>query len=371
MNTPLEKEQVSETPENPRDTDTESLLSAEFDRMASEEETGETEVTEETSTEEVAEVVAESEETETVVVEEEQEQQQEEQQSAEESGYSEPPPERWPEKMREYYNQLEPEGRKMMMEDVYKPMQRSYTESTQELAGMRKAVEPMLASLNQYKNDFERMGVNPEEAFRTQMAWAAHFARVGPEKGLSDMRDAYGLNSNAPGEQTAEQYLTPTERMMRTEIDGLKKQVAETSGKQNSWQEQQTQNAQDAHIEGVRNDLQSFINEQKDGKPAHPHVEKVAPAIAGIIRGGLIKNTDSYGKPVPIRDQMAQAYDMACRLDPGIRTATTTTRQVETVKNAQAADVVANNPAGQANVPNLSMSEQLEENYDALDRRVG
>jgi hypothetical protein len=153
---------------------------------------------------------------------------------------------------------------------------------------------------------------------------------------------------------------------MKTQIDGLQQQVDKTSQSSNDFQEQQRQTAQSNHINGIRNDLTSFINEQKDGKPAHPHVEKVAPAIAGIIRGGLIKNTDEYGQHVPIRTQMAQAYTMACRLDPSIRTAATNTRQVNLASNAQKADVVAKTPGGQTDVPKLSMQEQLEETYDNL-----
>ena len=53
-----------------------------------------------------------------------------------------------------------------MLDGIYKPMQRQYGQTTQELAEMRKGLEPMLESMNQYRGDFERMGVNPAEAFR-------------------------------------------------------------------------------------------------------------------------------------------------------------------------------------------------------------
>jgi hypothetical protein len=367
MDAPQEIEQVADA-----SASTEKLLAAEFDRLESEDtdngeiqaEEGEaqTETVEavqpETEVEEQAEEVTAAEVAEDVV-------------SAEESGYKEPPPERWPDSLKDHYNQLDPAAKKLIMDEVYKPMQRKYTQSTQELAEMRKTVEPMLKSMNQYQNQFERMGVNPQEAFTTQMAWAAHFADVGPEQGVSDMRDAYGLNKGDAGEQTAEQYLTPTERRMQGEIEGLKKQVSETSDQTNNWQEQQRTEQQQAQYKGVQTELTSFINEQKDGKPLHPHVEKVAPAIAGIIRGGLISTTDEYGQPVPIKAQMAQAYDMACRLDPSISTATSSVRQVNSAKNALNADVVANTPAGQVEVPKLTVMEELEANYDKLAGRVG
>jgi hypothetical protein len=376
MDTPQVIEQVTDASENPRDTDTESLLAQEFDRMDSEE-TGEINEQEgsaesEIRSEQNAEEATETGEADQIQNEEVQTvQADEEQQSAEQSGYTEPAPERWPDELRNAYESLAPEQRKLLMDGVYKPMQRQYTKSTQELADMRKSVDPYVKSLDHYRNDFERMGVNPEQAFQTQIAWAAHFARVGPEQGLNDMRDAYGLNKNDAQGKTTEEYLTPTERQMRTEIDGLRKQVAQTSDQTNNWQEQQRLNAANDHQNGVRGELESFISEQKDGKPLHPHVERVAPAIAGIIRGGLIKNVDDYGQPVPIKIQMAQAYSMAVKLDPSISNATPNPRQVTVVKNALAADVVANNPGGQGDVPKLSIADQLEENYDKLSSRVG
>ena len=289
--------------------------------------------------------------------------------AAEESDYNEPAPERWPEEYRDYYNQLDPKGKEIFLSKMYKPMQGQYTKATQELAGMRKTVEPMLETLNKHKNTLERMGVNPQEAFNTQMAWIAHIAENGPAKGLADMQRAYGLNSGDSQGQTVEEYLTPMERQLRSENHALKGKVDETSDRLDSWQEQQNRNAQNQHINGVKNDLTSFINEQKNGKPAHPHIEKVAPAIAGIIKGGLIKNTDQYGQAVPIRTQMSQAYEMACRLDPSISTANSSVRQVTSPKNATAADVVANNPSGQANVPKLTMEQEIDSQYDKLRTR--
>jgi hypothetical protein len=366
MDTPQAIEQVTDA-----SATTESLLAAEFDRLESED-TDNGEITNEEGEAQTETLETVQPETETGEAEEEVSAAEvvEEVKSAEESGFTEPAPERWPDDLKEHYNSLAPEGRELLLEKVYKPMQRHYTKSTQELAGMRKSIEPMLKSMNQYQNDFERMGVNPQEAFTTQMAWAAHFARVGPEQGVRDMSDAYGVNSGT-GDKTVEQYLTPTERKMQTEIEGLKKQVNLTSDQTENWQKQQTDEAQKAQYDEVRNGLTSFINEQKDGKPAHPHIEKVAPAVAGIIRGGLIKNVDDYGQPVSIQAQMAQAYDMACRLDPSISTATNNVRQVNSAKNALNADVVTNIPAGEEDKPKLTVMEELELNWDKMSGRVG
>lgn len=282
--------------------------------------------------------------------------------------YNEPPPERWPDEMREVYNNLPPEARQQMMDGIYKPMQRQYGQTTQELAEMRKGLEPMLESMNQYRGDFERMGVNPAEAFRRQMAWASHLSRVGPEQGMKDMAASYGLNQGDSG-QAEEQYLTPVERAMQTKIDTLSEQI---QGQQNFQQEQsqsQIQASQKALESQVQTGLQQFTNEQRDGKPAHPHIDKVAPAIAGLIRGGLVTQADEYGQAVPIRDQFAQAYKMACDLDPSIRSATPgNARQVALATAAQNVGVVTNTPVTAESGEVHSLSEGLESLYDKLDR---
>jgi hypothetical protein len=333
------------------------------DEVENDEEVGEAEAEAEVE-EEAVETDGEPEETETVAEEEEVVED-----PIEETIYDEAAPERWPEEMKEVYAKLPPEARKAMLEQVYKPMQRQYTQTTQELAQMRKAVEPMLEAMNHYRNDFERMGVNPAEVFRTQMAWAAHFARVGPQQGISDMSAAYGQQPTEQG-QEAEEYLTPIERSLRTEIDGLKQAMQQTSVSQQQFTQQQQQQSQQVQYNRVQQGLQSFIGEQVDGKPAHPHVERVAPAIAGLIRGGLIRHTDEYGQAVPIQTQMTQAYKMACDLDPSIRSATgTNVRQVARVKAARDVGVVANNPAGQVDVQDGPIVDDIDSLYDKLNRR--
>ena len=371
MDAPQKLEQAPESPQGLGDADVsaEDVLSAEFDRMEAAEESGETDESIEAEAEaEVETEVTEGEEPEVEAVEAAAEDVAE----AEESGYNDPAPERWPEEMRNHYDKLPPEARKMMMEQVYKPMQATYTKTTQELAQMRKSVEPLLQSLNQHRNDFERMGVSPEEAFRTQMAWAAHFAKVGPKQGVADMAAAYGEGAPAGAAGQEEEYLTPVERQMKAQIEELKSTVAGAGQQvQQTLSEAQKQHHFQTQYGEVQKSLQSFISEQKDGKPAHPHIEKVAPAIVGLLKGGLIPRVDDFGTPIPYRDQMAKAYQMACNLNPSIRTAASGKKQVGLAKAAQDVSVIANTPGGQADVPELTVEEQLDREYDKLANRVG
>ena len=323
----------------------------------------------EETTEEVSEDADEESDEQDEGSEEVSEELKEEIQDAADSDYNEPAPERWPADMKEVYNSLPPPARKAMLEGIYKPMQASYTRSTQELAEMRKTLNPMLETVNQYRNEFQRMGVNPQEAFQRQIAWAAHFAKVGPEQGIKDMQAAYGLGQQAQGQQE-EEYLTPVERAMKAKLDALEQQVQQGGQylqKQQAEQQQQLQQRRYAEVQGG---LQDFINEQKDGKPAHPHIEKVAPAIAGLIRGGLVSQTNEYGQPIPVRDQLSRAYKLACDMDPSIRQATTADRsgQVRKAKAAGSVGVVAKSRSEPSDVSGRSLAEELEEAYDKMAR---
>ena len=56
--------------------------------------------------------------------------------------------------------------------------------------------------------------------------------------------------------------------------------------------QQQQQQALQARAQSIRNELQTFAGEMENGKPAHPYVEKVGHAMAGLIRGGLVEKFD-------------------------------------------------------------------------------
>jgi len=346
------------------------MISDTFDEMESEVETEEeVELSSETETETEVEEVEEETEVEEVEAgsEEVHEDLKEDIQDASESDYNEPAPERWAQEIQDVYNGLPPQARKAMLEDIYKPMQRTYTQATQELSEMRKSIKPVMDTMDQYRADFERMGVDPVEGFRTQMAWVNYIQTVGAEKGLAEMAKAYGVVGGAV-KAGQEKYLTPTERAQEARLDSLQNTV---DGMQNT-QKQTTARSEQDQVEKNQNEIQAnlntFINEKTDdGKLAHPHVDKVASNIAGIIRGGMIAKTDSYGQPVPIRDQLAQAYTMACDLDPSIRTPAVDKRQAGRVKAAQKVGVVTKNPAGHVSVSDdLPIGKFIEQTYDKM-----
>ncbi len=374
MDSPEKQETVSER----ADVSTEDLIAETFDKLDEDGsgtmETTNEEIGGEDNLEAAEETTAETEsetgvdETETTEAEADAELK-EEIQDASDSDYNEPAPERWKPEIQAVYNSLPPEARKAMLEGIYKPMQRAYTESTQELKQQRESIMPVLESINQYRQQFESQGVNPVEAFQTQMAWASHLNRVGAEQGLRDMAEAYGVGKKPQTGQ--EEYLTPAERGFKEQINALTTKVGEfeRNTKERHQSREQAQIA--AQQNEVRTHLNTFINEKTDdGKLAHPHVEKVASNIAGILRGGLIPKSDEYGNAVPIRDQLKKAYTMACNLDPALRTPAPNPRQATLVDNASKAQVVTRIPAGQVDATSdIPMDKFIEKEWERLNAK--
>jgi hypothetical protein len=288
--------------------------------------------------------------------------------------WDEPAPERWPAEMKEAYQQLPADARRLMLDNVFKPMQRQYTQTTQELSQMRATLDPMLQTMQQHGSVLQQNGLDAPEAFRRQMAWASHFATVGPEQGVRDMANAYGVNQGEQqGQGPDETYMTPVERALQTKVDRMEQHLGQQTQSQQQWQNEQAQQVTQARAQSIKTELQTFVAEVKDGKPAHPHVDKVGHAMAGLIRGGLVEKFDEYGSQIPLRQQITQAYSLACQMDPSIRTigpGKSNKGQVELAGRANSA-VVSKAPGGASNLPDKPLSEDISDLWDKMDRKVG
>lgn len=355
---------------------TEDILSEVFDQMAAEPDPVEEAPVELAATEEIedgteVEVSAEAGEkdTEQNDTEEVKAEATEEVTAEDEPDYDEPAPERWSAEMKETYAELPPKAKKMMVENVFKPMQRQYTETTTALSQANEKVKPLLEIMEQYGSDFEQAGANPVDAIKRQAAWANHFLKVGVEQGVLDMQQSFGIEPNQSG-QAQETYLTPAERQIKAEVAGLKQtiQAQQSDAEKRKWDQ-----AQQARYQAIHGELAEFINEQKDGKPAHPYVEKVAPQIAELMKSNLVIRTDEYGQPIPLKAQFAQAYTMACNMNPSIRSASVNSikqRQVEKAKAAQDVSVVTTMPSGNpSRVSQVTISDAVENAYAQLSGR--
>ena len=292
--------------------------------------------------------------------------------AAEITDFNEAAPERWPDEYKDYYNKLDAQGKEIFLDKMFKPMQRKFTDATQDLAAQRKALDPMMQTLQQHSQTFQQAGINPVEAFNRQMAWASHFAEVGPVKGAQDLAKAYGQAAGQHEEQgSAEQaYMTPVEKAQQARLDKLEANQQSLVQQDQQRQQRQQQSIQQQRQQTVMQSIDAFANEARDGQPVHPHMERVRGQMAGLIRGGLVERVDEYGQPVPFNQQLGQAYQLACEMDPSIRQARDTRTRKQQVAKVSAAnrEVVSKTSGNDTVVDERPLSDSLNDLYDRLDR---
>ena len=341
---PVEEQQAAPVAEVDDDMSLEDSLSAEFDRQDNDDDPVEIEATDDHH--------EEPQEEQEPIVEEPVE-------------YNEAAPERWPDELKTAYAELPASGKKAMLEGVYKPMQRSFTQKTQEMAATRKQLDPLLSIVNKHADSFQRAGIDPAAALERQMEWSAHFAKVGNDQGAKDLAAAYA----GTGGQQDEAYLTPIERKQQAELNDVKAQLQNVQNidQQRTQQAQRNQhNQQQAQVQGS---IQAFATEMRDGNLAHPHMSQVSTDMAKLINGGVVNSANEYGQPLSYSDRLESAYTMACRLHPSIP-AVGNPSNAEQVRRVAAAsrEVVSKSPGGRPDVEPGKLSDDLSDLYDRLNR---
>jgi hypothetical protein len=165
--------------------------------------------------------------------------------------------------------------------------------------------------------------------------------------------------------------MTPVERSLKEQVNRMEQHLGQTQQQWQDAQQQQVQQASYAKAQSIKDELQSFVTESKDGKPAHPHVDKVGHAMAGLIRGGLVEKFDEYGSPLPLRSQIQQAYALACNMDASIRSVApgrkSNAEQVERARRAN--QTVTSKSSGNADVPDRPLADDISDLWDKMDRR--
>jgi len=291
--------------------------------------------------------------------------------SEEEVDYNEPAPERWPSEMKEDYNNLPPAGKKLMMK-VYKPMQASYTKSTQQLAEQRKQVEALDSIRQEMSDDFVRLGIDPIEAIRQQAAWARHLQKVGPEQWASDIVEAYGAKPTAQtGQQDSSEYLTPEERRLQGEVSEIRETLSSLQQQQQQAAEQSSQAKLEEQVIAARRSLAEFISAEVDGKPVNPQAQELLPQMAQFLDSNMVRKVDEYGQQVPFADQIKQAYEMAGAISGKRPMATPPANgKVSQAKAANQIAVATEPSSSKAPVRPLNREDRIAADYDRLQRQM-
>lgn len=281
--------------------------------------------------------------------------------------YDAAPPERWPAELKEAYNGMAPEHREIFMERLYKPMQRSHTEATQHLAEQRKKLDPVMQAYEENKSAFDRIGVtDPGAMIRQQVAWAAHFARVGPEKGLADMQQALGVGQGQSNGQAQDEYLTPVERQLKERLETLEQTTAQVNSSQQQREQQMAEAQRQERVGGAFNALKTFAEAKTpDGQPMHPQIETVAPQMSRLIQSGMVNRTDEFGQAIPYDQQLGHAYEMACRMN-NLAPAPATTSPEQVAKVAAASRNVTSKNAASAVPVDRPIGDDISDLYDRM-----
>lgn len=285
--------------------------------------------------------------------------------------FNDPAPERWPAELKEAYSELNPTAKEVFLNKLYKPMQRSHTEATQQLAQTRKQLEPIMQAYEQHKTAFDQVGVtDPASMIQQQIAWASHFARVGPERGLQDMHEAMGIQNGSQGGQDQDEYLTPTERRLQERLNDLEQQTSAQAASQHQREQQAAEIHRHAKLRNAMGALRGFAEAQTpDGQPMHPHVEAVAPTMSRLLESGMVPRVDELGASVPFEQQLGKAYEMACNLDSSVLAATpATTNSEQAAKVAAASRNVTPKAPSQAVPVDRPLTDDISDLYDSMTR---
>lgn len=230
----------------------------------------ESEVEEETEEEVVAPEEASDEEAETEEVEETDESEEEE---SEEDHLE--PPKHWSDEDKKVFSELDDKGKEFLLRR-HKDMEADYTRKTQDIAPVRKALEPL-------KDEFQAAGLSESQGIK---ALADFYSQTAPlYKTYAPIIQQFEADPVATIKQLAVQhkvaldsvaesdYSDPDIKALKEEIGGLKSELA------NYKQSGETQKLSEANRQ-----IAAFKSETDDeGNPAHPHFEELEGRIVSLL----------------------------------------------------------------------------------------
>lgn len=230
-------------------------------------------------------------------------------------------PQHWAAQDKELFGKLPPEGQKFLL-DRHRAMEGDYTRRMQEIAPLRKAVEPWSQYLTQIR-------ATPEQAFDALIGME-HTLRTGsPEQkqqALQQLAADYEITLGQAAQPAADEYVDP-------QVMALNQKLAQLEAWKNSREQReeqyQRQQQQQEHSKLVST-LDAFVAEKTEaGAPAHPHYEAVRATMGALMSGGQA-------------DDLKTAYDMAVWARPDLRQQLVAAQQEAAVrKSAEDAKVKA------------------------------
>lgn len=198
------------------------------------------------------------------------------------------PPQHWAEEHKDTFRNLPPSAQEFVLQR-HRQMEADYTRKSQEVAEVRKALEPAKAHISQ-------MGVSEGEYVR-RLAAADQYLTQNPKQGVEWLAKQYGVKLDT-GEQGTEEdeFKDPYVQQLEEKVNALESQFQS--------RQQQEQHASEQQIQ---QQIEQFASEKDEkGDYKRPHFEQVKTHMGALMNSGAAESLE-------------EAYDQAVWARPDLR----------------------------------------------------
>lgn len=198
------------------------------------------------------------------------------------------PPQHWAEEHKDTFRNLPPSAQDFVLQR-HRQMEADYTRKSQEVAEVRKALEPAKAHISQ-------MGVSEGEYVRRLTA-ADQYLTQNPKQGVEWLAKQYGVKLDT-GERGSEE-----DEFKDPYVQQLEEKVNDLESRFQSRQQQEQQASQ----QQIQQQIEQFASEKDDkGDYTHPHFEQVKTHMGALMNSGAAESLE-------------EAYDQAVWARPDLR----------------------------------------------------
>lgn len=200
------------------------------------------------------------------------------------------PPQQWAEEDKEVFRNLPKEGQDFLLRR-HRDMEADYTRKTQEVADVRKALEPIQQSL-------ELNGISQGD-YISRLRAADQYLAQSPKEAIQWLANNYGVNLSEvgqSGESEDDEFKDPY-------VQQLERKVQELEGKFQSREQQEQEQSQQQLVQQVNEFAQAT---DESGNTKHPHFEEVKTHMGALMQSGAANTLE-------------EAYDQAVWARPDLR----------------------------------------------------
>lgn len=258
------------------------------------------------------------------------------------------PPQDWPKDWTEKFAKLPDDESRQLLIDQYKSFQADYTRKTQDLAEVRKAIDPI-------RDQLALNGMSEGQYIR-QLTAADKYIAQNPVEGITWLMQNYGISVDqlrGGGEADSDEWADPEVSQLKQQVNQLQNQLQQ--------QDQQTQYSQQAQLQ---QHIQQFASEtDESGQPKRPHFEEVKQDMAGLLTAGMAQSLDeAYDQAVwarsDLREKMLEQQRQASAQEAEKQ------RKQKVQRAKQASTPASSGATAEAKEPARDLRSELEKAFD-------